>query len=71
MGIVRPQATHKGLELKLLGLDDFPKYARGDQQRARQVPSCLGLGFGFGFGFGLGLGVGVVTARSRVMEMPR
>ena len=56
MGIVRPQATHKGLELKLLGLDDFPKYARGDQQRARQVPSCLGLGFGFGFGFGLGLG---------------
>ena len=39
MGIVKPQATHKGLELKLEGLEDFPKYARGDQQRTRQVPS--------------------------------
>merc|ERR1740117_1125786 len=37
MGIVKPQATHKGLELKLEGLEDFPKYARGDQQRTRQV----------------------------------
>ena len=52
VGIVKPQATHKGLELKVLGLEDFPKYARGDQQRARQVASCLGLGFGFGFGLG-------------------
>jgi hypothetical protein len=39
MGIVKPQATHKGLALKLMGLEGFPKYARGDQQRTRQVAS--------------------------------
>ena len=35
--IVKPQVSNKGLTFKLKQDSDFPKYARGDQQRIRQV----------------------------------
>ena len=37
MGIVRPQAAAKGLIMELEIAPDLPLYARGDQQRIRQV----------------------------------
>ena len=37
MGIVRPQAAAKGLIMELKIAQDLPLYARGDQQRIRQV----------------------------------
>jgi len=37
MGIVKPQATSKGLAMELAIAPDLPAYARGDQQRVRQV----------------------------------
>ena len=37
MGIVRPQAAAKGLIMELEIAQDLPLYARGDQQRIRQV----------------------------------